>query len=150
MEPGTYIAKVLEHDVLINEKSGNWYIAFLLEVDGEKMHHSIYLTPKAAGMARGQLKAVGFDSDKRSTAELSENKFLLAGAKCEVVVEDQEYNGKVYTRIARIQTPKVKLGKKDASSLDKMLREAKKNRDEEALTTAQVEPPDQPDDDIPF
>ncbi len=100
----------------------------------------IWLTEKAAGMARAQLRVCGFDVDARDMWELDDNHELLSGNMIPVDIE--EYNGKAQARIPTSDTPT----KKAISVVQTALRAAKKDNEKPIETqraTATAE-------DIPF
>jgi hypothetical protein len=109
---------------------------------GEVVGALIFLTPAAANMARGQLKACGFDVDTQSLAALALNDQLLSGNFIDL--ESEEYNGKIQWKI-RTEKP---VPKGRMAAHDAMLRAAKDR--EPAPVGAPDEPPPFTDDDIPF
>lgn len=100
----------------------------------------VWLTEKAAGVARAQLRVCGFDVDKLDTWELQENPSLLAGNL--IPVEIEEYNNKIQARIPTSDAP----GKKAVASMTAALRKAK--RDGEPPVSAQKSAASA--DDVPF
>ena len=64
---------------------------------GEVVGALIFLTPAAANMARGQLKACGFDADTQSLADLANDEHLLDGNFIDL--ESEEYNGNIQWKI---------------------------------------------------
>jgi len=86
---------------------------------GEVIGALIFLTPKAASMARAQLKSCGFDADTQSLADLANNDHLLDGNLIDV--ESDEYNGKIQWKIRTgVPVPKGRM-----KAHDDMLRAAK-------------------------
>ena len=89
--------------------------------------------PKALNICRKSLKAMGFDIDQQSLDELAANPELVAGAKVQVTVEENEYNQQVTNRIAWINPiPKVP-PKSRLSALTAALRTAKNANAEEEV-----------------
>jgi hypothetical protein len=86
---------------------------------------NIYFTDKSMGLARAQLKALGFDCEKESLATLTEK--CLVGRTVTVVLED---NGKGGLKVSRFGV----FGNRDApkedefAMLDAALKSAKKSK----------------------
>lgn len=117
----------------------------------------IWLSPKAIGMARQQLRKLGYNPDTGTLSELANHPDHLRGAEFEVEVFEEEYNGKFYTK-AQIPIPRNDgLKSNEINDLDKALKAGASKRE------GQVPPPAQPPksappatqpgidyDDIPF
>lgn len=103
--PGIYPAAIVKH-WWETSRSGDPVLAFtLIARDPEwgteyPMSHRVYFTPKAAGMARGQLRLLGFDPDLQDLAEIGES-ISFEGHETEVTVDEQVFNGKSQIRVAR-------------------------------------------------
>lgn len=137
MIEGHYTATIDENDIRAAGSGTEFvYLRVVFEND-ETMPIQIWLTEKAMGMARAQLRQCGFDADKDSLAVLSENNAFLRGRKVPVEVYTEEYKGRE-TLKAKIQTNAV--SKKRIESLGKMLRSSGR---EEPISMV-------PEDDIPF
>jgi hypothetical protein len=142
-EPGEkYSAKIVKSAVReIGQKDAVEIRAEL--PSGEIVGTLIFLTRAAADMARGQLKACGFDVDTQSLATLMVEEKLLEGNFIDL--ESEDYKGKIQWRIRTAKpVPESRLFDHDA-----MLRAAK-NRDAMATGPLGGEPPPIADDDIPF
>lgn len=119
---------------VIEEEGGTVKVAVTVQFkDGEKW--TKYLgnkTPKQLEILRKSLKAIGFDIDKYPLSQLVNHPDSLDGEMCEVVVEENQYNGNTTNQIAWIN----KLRKAPpASTLDELtakLRAVKKGEEEQA------------------
>lgn len=112
--PGTYKARVEKHwfttsqagtpglavKVLVADADSDWG-------DEQAFVGTIWLSPKAMGMARSQLKALGFDCDLHDLDEL-ESDVSLVGREVEVELKEETYKNRTELRIARFggQAPK--------------------------------------------
>ncbi len=65
----------------------------------------IWLSEKAIGMARHQLRKLGYNPDTGSLRELASDPLRLKGAEFDVSIEEEEYMGKFRKR-AQIPTPR--------------------------------------------
>lgn len=103
--------------------------------DGEIGTRDLYPSkgPKLLNTTRKALKAMAFDIDKRDLSELVENPEAVKGAKVQVVVEEDEYNGAVNRRISWINPIPKAPPKKALGSLTDALRNAKNDNAAEAL-----------------
>ena len=104
-----------------------------LEAGGENHDALIWLTPKAleSGMARQQIKALGFDPDAAPVSDLEKDPSPVKGKL--VACYGESYNGTVYLKI---ETPN-KLTKKQMAEIQKAVGKGKAKADK-------------PDDDLPF
>ena len=104
--------------------------------DGEQtVVSNVYITERAAGMARRAFKLMGFDVETRSLQEILDNPFLLQNNKILVdIFQDGEFGLKCEIILAQ---PPSNIG-----ALDGLMRSAKKK------TSAPAAPA--PKDDIPF
>lgn len=138
MLPGKYVATIEENDIR-SAGSGTEFIYIRVSIDGEGMPIQIWLTEKAMGMARAQLRQCGFDPDRDSLSKLAEDSGLLRGRQVPVEVYEEEYKGHLNLK-AKIQTGTV--GKKRIAALDAMMKQG--GREEPVSLTGEAE------DDIPF
>lgn len=126
---GEHDVTVLSHDI-IEPEPGKLKVAFVVQFEnGERGNKDFYplSSEKSLQMTRKVLRAMGFDMDNKDLGELQKNKELLKGAKVRVVVEENEYNGKVTNRISYINAiPKAATGSALAE-LQKKLRMVKKS-----------------------
>lgn len=122
--PGEYKAKILKH-YLGEQPNGNSYLRVVFDVDGTPMPCTIWLTEKALGFARAQIRALGFDIDVQDLNILDQDHTALAGQEVTVEVEENVYNGKTSMR-CNILVEK-RLSKEKASKLTQQLRAAKGN-----------------------
>lgn len=122
---GRYKAKVIM-TVLEEDPKGQTYIMASFDVEDEKHSKRIYLTEAAMGIARAQLKAMGFDVDHQSLSELDQNPVLLAGNECEVEFGPWESAEGTVMQIKGIFKKREPKTADFLSKLDKQLREVKK------------------------
>lgn len=120
-------AVVMSHDVDVNDK-GNLFVKvrFSLE-DDSQIETRIYLTDKSMGIARRNLRLIGFDIDKRELFDLKQNATLCAGHTVSVDVFQDEYKGRVSDK-CEIARPTISA--KQAQDWTQKLRAAKKDGDE--------------------
>jgi hypothetical protein len=109
----------------------------LTTASGDSIRATVWLTPKAMGMARGQLKVCGYDVDKQSLCELDADPNLLAGKT--IPIEIEEYAGTLQAKVCTSEAP----SNKRMKELDKALRDVKKDR-------APINQSSDGDEDIPF
>lgn len=123
---GYFKAVVVSHK-LAQTNSGALFVSMLFEHEGQNIPAKIFLTEKAMGMARRQLKRCGFDPDTTDVELLHTNQSLLAGNRVDIEVKDE---GK-YGLQASVMTsePITKTAMKSAT---KALRAAKKASESEA------------------
>jgi hypothetical protein len=70
----------------------------ILDLEGDvTLWGTIYTSPKAVGMARKQLQAIGFDPDKQDFEEIGKS-VILVGNPVKDGVELEEYNGNLKVR----------------------------------------------------
>lgn len=127
--------EVVVRKVKVYKEDGAVKVAAYLEFENGEVGTK-YLgtkTPKSFGIMRKSLKAMGFDVDKLDIQELVNNEALLDGKKCEVTVEENEYNGKISNQIAWINALRQCPEANDMAELTKKLREVKKADEEESL-----------------
>ena len=135
MEEGTFKAKVVQHYLSSSAQKGTPCVIVTFELDGdEHIAASIWLTDAAMGMARKNLKAIGFDVDKLNVSELGKNPVLLAGNEAELVIGVDDYAAK-YDRgaykVKYINALGAKPKQMDLDRITKALRAAK-NAEQEA------------------
>ena len=102
MQPGSYKAVVTDHR-WTTAQSGNPGLAVTVDViDGfggvESMVGTIWFTPKSMGIARTQLRALGFDPDKQHVKDIGES-ISLRDHECEVQIAEEDYKGRTSLRI---------------------------------------------------
>ena len=116
----TVVSTALEQD-----NNGKPYIYATLKIEDEAHSKRIYLTEAAMGIARAQLKAMGFDCDKYSLKEIDENPLLLQHQECEVDFKPWESNDGVVLQINGIYGKKEPKTQDFISKLDSELKAAK-------------------------
>jgi len=103
--------------------------------EGDELELPIWLSEKAAGIARQQFKKAGFEIDKHDLSRLPE--FIKsAPRRLMVTVESYERNGNILYRGSIEIGPKASLPKDDLDLFTKYMRESKKNREEEKAPSA--------------
>ena len=132
MQEGQFDAVIVSNDIRA-AGTGSEFVYLLLAVGEEQIAAQIWLTKKAANMARVQLRACGFDTATEALSILRENREHLRDKKVKIEVQEETYKDQT-TLKARILTATV--SKKRIGELDTML----KAKDE----------PGEEEDDIPF
>jgi hypothetical protein len=127
-------AKIIANDIR-SAGTGSEFVYLLLEIPDEgNISAQIWLTKKALPMAKGQLKACGFDYGNESLVILKTNRSHLMGKTLDIDVEEETWKGDTRLK-ARIVASEVT--KKRIESIDSMLKSGD-------------EPEQQEDEDIPF
>jgi len=131
---GTFKGVIKENDVRA-AGTGTEFVYLLVDCGDDGSYPvQIWLSRKALGMAKGQLKAAGFVVGEHSLVELRANKEKLKGNAVTIEVNNETYKG---TESLKARLVMNSVTKKGLEALDVLLKQ-----DEEAL--------DQPEDDIPF
>ncbi len=103
MMPGIYNAVVKQH-CWITSRAGHPGLEVTVEVsddwDSKPMTGTIWFTDKALGMARMQLRALGFDPDTQKVGDIGP-RISLVGHQCEVELAEEDYNGRTSLKIKR-------------------------------------------------
>jgi hypothetical protein len=139
LRPGIYSARVVKH-VWTTSQNLNPGLAVTVAIfsdDGfgeEEIIGKIWFSDKAMGMARAQLRALGFDPDSQDPAEIGFS-ISLVGNETEVILEEQEYNGRRELKVARFGKAAPPPSKEALQALGTKLRSAKKAK-------PQPKPPD--------
>ena len=94
---GVYEAIVVSHH-WITARTGTTGLQVVISVvdqwgEEHEMTGTIYMSKKSMGMARAQLKALGFDPDHQELAELG-YEISLSGNPCQAELAEEEYNGR--------------------------------------------------------
>lgn len=137
MNPGMYRGTIKRNSIRVT-KNGTEYVLIAADVEGFEFPISVWLTEKAAGMARSQLKACGFDIDKQDLLTLATDPAFLKDREIPVEVFEEEYNGKLQTK-ARIPTSDGGTSPTRINELQAMLRAAKKKAEEVMASAAEEE-----------
>lgn len=154
LTPGVFQAQVERHWWEANNRDGTAILAVEVSVfDGEsdqKQTGRIYFTPKAAGMARGQLRAFDFDPNTQNIVDIGAS-IDFTGRTVEVVLEEHTYNNRTEIRIARFGG-RPKPPTPDAmSAAQKALHEVKKTPPKKPTKAVATQPAEGSlDGDIPF
>lgn len=103
--------------------------------DGEVGNKDLYplASKKSTELSRKALRVLGFDIDSRDLGELEKNHELLKGVTCRLVVQENEYNGKVTNRIAFVNSIPKPASINSIAEATRRLRAAKKGGDDDAL-----------------
>lgn len=104
------------------------YVNLKLSFEGEEqtIYTRIYITAKAAGIARAKLRKCGFDLDTQKLKEIEDNDVLLCGNEVDVnLIKNGQYMN------AEIPTKKPKIGADALDAAQEMLDSAKKQDSEE-------------------
>lgn len=120
-------AKILKNYLEADTK-GQLYVNLKLGFEGEEatLYTRIYITPKAAGIARAKFRKCGFDLDNGNLQDIEDNADLLAGNEVDVMlVKNGQYMN------ADIPTQKPKVGREALEAAQGMLDSAKKSDNEE-------------------
>jgi hypothetical protein len=117
---------------------------------------TIWLSSASMGMARSQLKALGFDCDKNDLSEIGDT-ISLVGVEVDVQLKEEDYKGRISLKITRFggASPPTPKALADATAA---LRAAKKAAAATGAYSAPEPPeakpvdpvPSAPEDDIPF
>jgi hypothetical protein len=102
MNPGVYDVKIVAAG-LCSSQSGNPGVWITVDIDdgfgrSEEMTGKIWITEKAMGMARGQLKAVGFDY--RALDLTHDNVQAIVGNECSVTLKEETYKNRTEVKIS--------------------------------------------------
>lgn len=82
-----------------SKNKGTPSVHVVFEIDEEQeVHTDIWLTEKAMGMARQQLKVLGVDPDRVTLGQLSQGIDRLKNRECDVQIEMEEYQGTMQTK----------------------------------------------------
>lgn len=109
---------------LEKDAKGQTFVNLKLGFDGEDatLYTRIYITAKAAGIARAKLRKVGFDLDTQQLSEIKQNDSLLTGNEVDVMLTK---NGQYMN--ADIPTARPQLAEDEVDAAQKMLDAAKKS-----------------------
>jgi hypothetical protein len=127
LQPGIFNGVVVSHK-WGTSGTGSPFLAVTVEIDDgfgtvDAITGKIYFTPKAKGMARGQLKALGFNPDEYEAGDIGDT-VSLVGNECSVELDEQEFRGRTELRVARFGANKPP-SKEELAKVTRMLREAK-------------------------
>lgn len=129
MIEGIHNAVVVEHRT-VTSPGGTPYVLVTFQLnDNETIQARIFLTEKAAGIARKSLKAIGFDPDKQDLSALDENQHLLTGREAELDIREEEYRGRTSLKVAFINPIRSRLDGAQSAKYSQMLREIKQQED---------------------
>lgn len=150
MLPGTYRA-IVTGTRWTTSQGGNAGLTVNVDVDDNgdfvSMFGTIWFTPKSMGMARGQLKALGFDPDHQHVRDIG-GEISLVDQRCEVQVVEEDYKGQKQIKIGRFGGGPKPPSPELLASLDAKLAKAKKSGDDDGEDDAyhgpSLPPPPQP------
>lgn len=150
MHGDKFIATVEKCVLNVGDDATKIRLGVLFSVDDngttEQVWGQIYFTPKAMGIARKSLKAIGFDPDRQTLDEFQRDQALCKGKRAEIEIEDHEYKGETTLRVKWINPLPKPVDENTLSNLTKALRAVKKKDAEEEMPT----PPEEVGEDIPF
>lgn len=129
MKPGTYKAVVTDHN-WTTSASNNPGLAIQVDIPDdfggvESMTGTIWFTSKSMGMARGQLKALGFNPDRQKARDIGST-ISLRDREVSVVVAEEEYKGRKSLKISRFGAAATPPRPEQLAGLDELLAAAKK------------------------
>lgn len=93
----------------------------------EEITGTIWLSPKAMGMGRMQLKALGFDCDSQDLSEIG-NSISFIDRECDVVLKEEEYRGNTQIKVDRFGAGAPPPTKDALKKATEGLRSAKKDK----------------------
>jgi hypothetical protein len=130
-QPGIVKAVVKRHS-FTSSQAGTPGLSVTVELtddwdSGVTMVGTIWLSQKSMGMARPQLKALGFDISTHELDELDGTE-ILVGREVEIELREEEYKGRKELRIARFGGLPPKPTKDALKAVTAALREAKKDK----------------------
>lgn len=129
--------KVTQAWMAKSKNKGTPSVHVVFEIDEEQeVHTDIWLTEKAMGMARQQLKALGVDPDRVTLGQLSQGIDRLKGRECDVQIEMEEYQGTMQTK-CRIFTGHGGGEKPSDAELDKLTLALRAAASDESKTKAE-------------
>lgn len=134
MKPGTYKAVVTDHH-WTTSASNNPGLAIQVDIPDdfggvESMTGTIWFTPKSMSMARGQLKALGFNPDRQHARDIGSS-ISLRDREVAVVVAEEEYKGRKSLKISRFGVAASPPSSEQLAGLDELLAAAKKADEKE-------------------
>lgn len=96
IEPGTYKATVISVEKDIKPDKEYPFLIWKFNVEGVELSNYTTLNPKGLFKLYDTLTALGMDVPKSSVSVNPKN---FIGKSCVVSVIDEEYNGKIYSKI---------------------------------------------------
>ena len=78
-----------------SKAKGTPSVHLIFDCNGEEVHTDIWLSEKAMGMARQQLKAIGVDIDRVTLGKVAQGMDRLKGRECDVEIQFDEWQGNV-------------------------------------------------------
>ena len=142
LDLGDYVGTVVATQLVELGQNRTPALKVRVDVEGEVVEPVVWITPKALGMARQALKAIGFDIDGRNIEELDENPKALAGNPCPVRVVEDDYGGKLRKKAEIITSTAARIAKPRMDAITRALRDAAS--DETKAKNAASPPPAAP------
>jgi hypothetical protein len=131
---GKHMATIREHR--LSEIAGKEVVKIDCTTEaGDETQVLVWLTEKAMGIARHQLRLCGHDIDKRGLEDLHAEPYLLAGNVISILVED--WKGQLRAQIQTNSEP----SKKRLAELTQQLRACKKSNEPEIPAQTEAGPP---------
>jgi len=138
---GDYLAKIVSSEIRESEKSGSRYISWKISVHngefkGKTLYHITSLKPEALWNLRNFIHAA---TNKNVAGKaLNVDTSVLEGKVIAITVEDDEYEGKVRSRIVDTR-PKDELEVDEAEEEEEAEDESEEEVDEEELEDVDLE-----------
>lgn len=112
MKDGIYKATITDHGIAVSKEKHTPEVFIQFDIDGEIVFGDFWLTDSAVKRTIEQLKVAGFTG--KTFSELNAEPPILAGAEVSVTVRNEEYNGTVTPRVAFINDPNFRGGRRKA------------------------------------
>lgn len=108
LAPGVYQATVLNH-WWKTAQTGTPGLAVTVSLEdefggSEEITGTIWMSKNTMAMARGQLRALGFDPDTQHVGDIGAS-IDLSGNRCEVTLKEKDFRGQVSIEIYRFGKP---------------------------------------------
>ena len=152
MDLGDYEGTVVSTELVSLGQNATPALKVRVNVNGETLEPVIWMTPKAMGMARQALKAIGFDPDTQDMDALDTMPTLLKGNACVVRVIEDDFGGRLKKKAEIVFGSGAKrVEKSKLSALQEGLRAAKSKDESPVVVKKSAAPAERPAlDDIPF
>lgn len=140
----------IRRNAVRRNQRGTLYVSLNVELEGGMLPCNIWLTKKAARIAKDSLRQIGYDPQTNSISRLSTESTLLEGRTAPFLVEEEVYQGKKNLKC------RVDLGDGEVpepaelAKIDQLLKDA---GDDKPSPPPGDQPPvgqPPPEDDIPF
>lgn len=150
---GKHIVVVVKHEIRTIQRTGNRYVSITFQDpdSGQTIDGAIWLTKRAVSQSRKSLEALGFDVDQCELQVLDDQPEFLKGARAEIIVHEEEWQGQKRAKVRWINRPPPNAEKQKAelAIYNQQLREAKSPAPEQDHPEEPTEP-EQQEGDVPF